>query len=204
MTGIASLSGRPADEARHIIDTALQTDYQHNINIIADEGIYDCDCSGFLEYILSRVAPTHLKCIPPPVPPETRLLAHDFANFFHSLPYESTDGWRQIRYLQDAQRGDMIAWALPKQKKGDTGHCFVVCADPNPLDPTTMAVEAYDSSSILHYDDSRSPGQTGVGTGTLRLKINPAGTAAGFKFGPKEPVVFDSSIAVARLERFDA
>jgi hypothetical protein len=105
-----SLRLRTADEARHIIDSVQQTDYQHNIHIVAAEGIYDCDCSGFLEYVLSRVAPQHLKQIPLS-PGETRPLAHDFAKFFRSRPLETAEGWRQIRHLHDARRGDLIAWA---------------------------------------------------------------------------------------------
>jgi len=202
-----SLRLRPADEARHIVDSVQQADYQHNIHIVAAKGIYDCDCSGFLEYVLSRVAPEHLKQIPVS-PGETRPLAHDFAKFFRSLPFETAEGWRQIRYLHDAQRGDLIAWAVPtvKQKMGDTGHCFVVRERPEAHDPTTMAVKAYDSSGIAHYDDSRGPGpdqfQTGVGTGTFHLQINPAGTPVAFQFGPEDPVVADNTIAIARLERF--
>ena len=137
------------------------------------------------------------------------MLAHDYYNFLSALPDDSSDGWRQILYLQDARRGDLIAWALPPPKShpGDTGHVFVVAEPPVAVDAFTMAVKAYDASDILHYHDSRGPGpdqfHTGVGSRTFHLQIDSAGTPIAFQFGPGDPVVPDS-IAIGRIEPFDA
>ena len=41
-------------------------------------------------------------------------------------------------------------------KPGDnTGHVFVVVADPEILDDGVVVVRAYDSSDVIHYDDTR-------------------------------------------------
>jgi len=104
---------------------------------------------------------------------ESRLLAQDYYDFFSQLPNETIDGWRQIPYLRYARRGDLIAWALPPPNP-DTGHIFVVAADPVPVAENTLAVMAYDASDIHHYDDSRGPRQTGVGSGTFHLWARPA------------------------------
>jgi hypothetical protein len=203
MNGVAPLRVEVAEQALYILETVQQTSYVHDPYIDADTGTYDVDCSAFLTYILGLVAPDHLELIPTS-PPETRLLAHDYYNFFSSLPDETTDGWRQIGYLPDAQRGDLIAWALPQTGQGDTGHCFVVAEQPIAIDASTMAVSAYDASDILHYDDSRGPGpdqfQTGVGSGTFHLQVS-AGTPVAFQFGPGDPIVTET-IAIARIERF--
>jgi hypothetical protein len=206
MNDVTSLGLQVAKEALRILENTQQTNYQHDIYIDEATGTYDVDCSGFVSYILGLVAPYHLDLIPLPCP-ETRLLAHDYFNFLSSLPNETTDGWQQIPYLQDAQPGDLIAWALPQVGgQGDTGHVFVVAEQPVAVDADIMAVMAYDASDILHYDDSRGPGpdqfQTGVGSGTFHLQVDTAGTPIAFQFGPGDPIVTDD-IAIGRLELFD-
>jgi len=205
MNAVTPLRLQVADEALRILENTQQTNYQDNIYIDEATGTYDVDCSGFVSYVLGCIAPNHLNLIPLSGS-ETRLLAHDYYNFFSSLPNQTTDGWRQILYLQDARRGDLIAWALPPPNR-DTGHVFVVAEQPVAFDANTLAVMAYDASDILHYDDSRGPGpgqfQTGVGSGTFHLQIDSAGTPVAFQFGPGDPVVPDN-IGIGRIEAFDA
>ena len=204
MNGVDStpLRLQVAGEAFRIIKNARHTNYQHNIFIDEAAGTYDVDCSGFVSYILGRVAPAHLNLIPFGVS-DSRLLAQDYYTFFSLLPKETTDGWRQILYLRDVRRGDLIAWPLPPPNP-DTGHVFVVAADSVAVDASTLAVMAYDASDIPHYDDSRGPGkqfQTGVGSGTFHLQINPAGAPVAFQFDAGDPMVPDS-IAIGRVEGF--
>jgi hypothetical protein len=211
VNGVTALRLQVADEALWILENTRHTNYQHDIYIDEATGTYDVDCSGFVEYVLRRVAPNHLNLIPLSAG-ETRLLAHDFEQFFSSLPTETSDGWRQIPDLRDARRGDLIAWKVRNTPPGDTGHVFFVAEQPVVVDPTTtpptMAVMAYDASDIRHYDDSRGPGPdqalTGVGWGILHLQINSAGRPIAYQFGPGDPVELDSNIAIARVQRFDA
>jgi hypothetical protein len=207
MKNHASLGHLVAADAQRIVENARHTKYRHDIYIDEASGTYDVDCSGFLSYILGHVAPHHLDAIPLSAS-ETRLLAHDYFNFFASLPAEITNGWRRIPHLSDARCGDLIAWALPQvDGKGDTGHCFMVAEQPVAVDATTMAVTAYDASDILHYDDSRGPDpnpiHTGVGSGVFHLQIDVSGTPVAFQFGPGDPIIPDG-IAIGRIEGFDA
>jgi hypothetical protein len=198
-----SLRQQIAGGALRILENTQQTRYEHDIYINEATGTYDVDCSGFVSYILGRVAPNHLSFIPMHSG-ETRLLAQDYYSFFSSLSNEMVNGWRQILCLRDARPGDLIAWALPPPNP-DTGHVFVVAAEPVALNPNTMAVKAYDASDILHYDDSRGPGrefQTGVGSGTFHLQIDANGKQVAFQFGPGDPVV-PNQIAIGRGELFE-
>lgn len=212
VNGVTAFRLRIADEVLRILENTRHTNYQHDIYIDKATGTYDVDCSGFVEYVLSRVAPNHLNLIPLSAG-ETRLLAYNFEEFFASLPTETTDGWRQIPNLRDARRGDLIAWYLRDELPGDTGHVFWVAEQPVLVDPATpttmatMAVMAYDSSDIRHYDDSRGPGpdqfKTGVGWGILHLQIDSAGRPRAYQFGLGDPIESDSRIAIARVEPFE-
>jgi hypothetical protein len=202
MSGDIPLRQQIAGEAIRILENTQQTQYQHNIYIDEATGTYDVDCSGFVSYILSRIAPNHLDLIPFG-PPETRPLAQDYYNFFAALPTETTDGWRQIMELAHARPGDLVAWALPPPNP-DTGHVFVVAAHPVQISDDTFSVMANDASDILHYDDSRGPGkpfQTGVGSGTFHIQVDLNGVPIAFQFGPGDPVV-PNSIAIGRAENF--
>jgi hypothetical protein len=203
MNGATPLRLQLANQALLILENTQQTKYTHDIYIDETTGTYNVDCSGFVSYILTLVAPNHLSLIPMQSG-ETRLLAQDYYNFFSSLPNETTNGWRQILYLRDVRRGDLIAWALPPPNP-DTGHIFVVAEKPVPLDANTMAVMAYDASDIFHYDDSRGPGPgqflTGVGSGTFHIGINSSGAPVSFQFDAGDPVV-QNGIAIGRIENF--
>ena len=204
MNSATALRLQVAGEALRILENTRHTNYQHNLVIDEATGTYDVDCSGFASYILGRVARNHLSLIPIVTPlgiSESRLLAQDDYDFFSQLPNETIDGWLQILYLRDARRGDLIAWALPPPNP-DTGHIFVVAADPVPVAENTLAVMAYDASDIHHYDDSRGPRQTGVGSGTFHLQVNSAGKPIAFQFNAPDPVV-PTSIAIGRIENFE-
>jgi hypothetical protein len=126
------------------------------------------------------------------------VLAQDYHDFFSQVPNETINGWRQILYLRDTRRGDLIAWTLPPLNP-DTGHTFVVAADPVPVAENTLAVMAYDASDIHHYDDSRGPAQTGVGSGTFHLQVDSVGKPIAFQFNAPDPVV-PTSIVIGRIE----
>jgi hypothetical protein len=199
----ASHGRQVAAEAERIVDNTRHTRYQYPPYVIDDQtGTYDVDCCGFVSYVLDCVAPEHYKLIGAaanwPVPQ-----AFKYYEFIDSLPTTGTVGWRRIYRLADSRPGDIIAWLL-RQTVGDTGHVFIVAGDPEVVTADQSAVRAYDSSDILHYDDSRqlADGQqeTGVGTGTIQFQIDQAtGRPTAFQFGPGD--CFHSvPIAIGRLE----
>lgn len=50
-----------AAKAEHIVNNLTQTDYQHKDNIDVAKGIYDCDCNGFVGFVLKNVAPSIMR-----------------------------------------------------------------------------------------------------------------------------------------------
>jgi hypothetical protein len=46
-------------QAESIVHSLVQTDYQYAENIGVNAGVYDCDCNGFVGFVLSGVAPSH-------------------------------------------------------------------------------------------------------------------------------------------------
>ena len=90
----SNLAAKVAGKAASSILSVLKTRYTHEIRIDDTAGIYYCDCSGFVEYLLSRTAPNHL------IPlrdlstnnHDKRPLAHDFYTFFSRLTTTESEG----------------------------------------------------------------------------------------------------------------
>jgi hypothetical protein len=198
-----SLPDQLAAQAEFIVDNLEQTDYQHIEKIDVDRGVYDCDCNGFVSFVMERSAPSHYAMIPKEAN-QFRPRAFEYYVFFNSLTPESTGGWHRIDLLRDTRRGDIIAWRFPQVEKGhDTGHVLVVAETPTVDDSGIFTVHIYDSSALPHFDDTRGSGEgqfkTGVGSGFIKFKVDQAGRPTAFQFTPSDQFT-TLSIAIGRLE----
>jgi len=177
-----------ATRAESIVNTFTETRYTHIENIDAGDGVYDCDCSEFVGYVLEQVAPDLYTPIAATAAPP-RPLAFDFFTFFANLTPESASGWGRVDVLLNARRGDVVAWRAPEiEPKHNTGHCFFIADTPKVLDSGDIAARVYDSAAASHFEDTRPDGQTGVGSGFINFKVDGAGRPIAFQFGPGQDV----------------
>jgi len=198
-----SLSEQAASQAELIVTNIQPTDYQHTLSIDVDRGIYDCDCNGFVSFVLERAAPDHYAMIPKEAT-QLRPRAFEYYEFFNSLTPESTGGWHRIDFLRDARRGDVIAWRFPTiEKHHDTGHVLFAVEAPSEDGSGVFSLPVYDSAAEPHFNDTRGGGTgqfpTGVGLGAIKFKVDAAGHPIAFQFAPSDN--FESlPIAIGRLE----
>jgi hypothetical protein len=183
-----------ASKAESIVNTLVQTDYQHTEHIDAAAGIYDCDCNGFVGFVLENVAPAHYHMIPKEKN-QRRPRAFKYYGFFASLTSESAGGWHRIDFLRDASPGDVIAWRFPTiESDENTGHVLFVAAAPT-IDPSGIySIRVYDSAAEPHFDDTRGSGAgqfpTGVGSGIIKFKVDGTGRPTAFLFSPPASAEF--------------
>jgi hypothetical protein len=181
--GDAKLGQNIADAAETLIGSIRETHYEHKTHVVPSDGIYDMDCSGFVDYLLKRVAPELYDHLPIETGhPRPRAAA--YFEFFRNLPGNPVAGWKSIDQLANARRGDIIAWALEAstQKPGDTGHVVIVAAPPVSTEAKEYRVTVYDSSGIRHDEDSRQEGTSGIGEGVITIRVDDRGTPIGFRF----------------------
>jgi hypothetical protein len=183
LAGDASRGQNIADAAEKLIGEIRETHYQHKTYVVQSAGIYDMDCSGFVDYLLKRVAPEQYADLPIETG-HARPRAAIYFDLFHGLPGSPLPGWKSIDRLADAQRGDIIAWALEAstQKPGDTGHVVIVAASPVPVNTREYRVAVYDSSGIHHDEDSRPKATSGIGAGVITFQVDDRGGPVGFRF----------------------
>jgi hypothetical protein len=188
-----------ADAAEKLLTEIRETHYQHKTYVIQSAGTYDMDCSGFVDFLLRRVAPAQYAHVPIE-PGHARPRAAMYFDLFNGLPRNSMPGWKPIDRLADAQRGDIIAWALTAstQKPGDTGHVVIVAADPVPVNAGEYSVAVYDSSGIHHDNDSRPKATSGIGKGVIKFRVDARGVPAGFQFNSRAHFHLEP-IAIGRI-----
>ncbi len=190
---LVPISAQLASRAEAIVESVQQTTYQHTTAINAERGLYDCDCSGFVSYILSTLAPRHYASIPRE-PDQDWPRAFMYYDYLSQLGGTST-AWRRISSLYEAQPGDVIAWRFPEVQAGhDTGHVMFVAALSASMAPGgNVSVAVYDSADVPHFDDTRGggPGQflSGVGLGTIQFQVQPDGSPTAFLFAPGDHMV---------------
>jgi hypothetical protein len=172
-----------ADAAETLLAAVRETHYQHRTQVDQAEGVYDMDCSGFVDYLLKRFAPAQFALIPVESG-HARPRAKIFFQLFDGLRENPVPGWSAVDRLTDVRRGDIIAWELATatEAPGDTGHVIIAAGQPVRKRENIYSLEVYDSSGIRHDNDSRPPGTSGIGKGTINFKIDPTGKAIAFQF----------------------
>lgn len=187
-------------KAETIVNTLKQTDYQFKEKIDEANGIYDCDCNGFVGFILEKLAEEHYLLIPKEAG-QYRPRAFKYFEFFDSLTPDSTQGWRKVDLLADARRGDIVAWRFPEIKIGhNTGHVLFLAETPTADDTGALKARVYDSAAQAHFDDTRatSVSHTGVGSGFMNFRVDAEGRPIAFQFAPGD--AFESfPIAIGRV-----
>jgi hypothetical protein len=198
---ISPLAEQLALQAEFIVETLDETQYQYTESIDPEAGVYDCDCNGFVGFVLESLAPNHYAAIPrEPAQPRPRAFA--YVDFFNSLTQSPQPQWQKIERIADARQGDIMAWRFPRIVPGeDTGHVVFLAETPNPDGAGVFTVRVCDSAAAPHFRDTRGPGDdqfpNGVGSGVINFKANQQGEPTAFLFGPGAAYV-TVAIAIGR------
>jgi hypothetical protein len=193
-SGSATLVG----EVERELNAMRFTRYQHATAVDESSGNYLYDCSGFLDYAMGRVLAADLRSIPHT---KSRPRAADIEGYLHRGLTDSIDGWQALARADALGPGDGIAWlATEDSTTGDTGHVMVVLQAPTQESarPAEWLVRVADSTLSPHARDSRTPGATGLGTGTIGL-VAERGTPTAFYWrGGVSPDAKPTEIALGR------
>lgn len=196
----AQLSGQGlADAAEKDLQLAKETHYQHKTHIDKTAGVFDVDCSGFVDHLLKQVAPQQYDQLPIE-PGHTRPRAETYYQFFVDLAQTPKPGWKAVSSFSELRRGDLIAWKkeTAAQETGDTGHVMVVGAAPVRLANASYQLTVYDSTKSPHDNDTRATGADGIGRGDLFFYVNAQDAPIAFQFSSKRQV-HDAPISMGRL-----
>jgi len=185
------------------------TSYSHKTHVDEEEGTFDFDCSGFVDYALARVDPDALLPLRKGSR-HARPLAEDFVRVLEKAPTGERAGehWARVARVDALLPGDVIAWRVSPEAKANgnknTGHVMVVHGPVarNKEDRKELLVPIADSTLHGHAQDSREKDENGIGTGTIGLVTDESGAPVSYKWaGGVSKTAVATTIVLGRLER---
>ena len=172
------------NEAQRELATMKSSHYQHHTDVNESKGVFNYDCSGFVDYALQKIAPAAYAEISISKPSSQRPLAQDFYNLF-ARSTSKTSHWQQVTKVDRLQAGDIVAWLRPPENDSkNTGHVMIIASEPriNPDRADEMLIPVIDSTSSPHANDTRRQGETGLGRGTIGAIFNSQGKAIAYRW----------------------
>jgi hypothetical protein len=162
------------------------------------QGVYLCDCSGLVGYVLNRsVGKDGTGALGDG---RKRPLAMDYEKFFAAAPVDPGENarWQRIERLTDARPGDVVAWRHEKPRPGNTGHVIIVDQRPVVEKDGLVRLVFIDSTTRPQADDTRPPGTSGVGRGAMWFKVDDKGRAVAHIRGSRNAEAKAEAISIGR------
>jgi len=175
-------ANRVVDVLDRIRENLQQTRYQHHRAVRERRGQYFFDCSGMVQWVLSRASRRSMLDLDD----DERPLAIHFVRRLRRAPTgRFRGGWRQLERIQEVRPGDVFAWERPEGfRSRNTGHVGFVARLPREAGRNVWAVRVADASRYTHQDDTRPwPGPGGFGLGTIAFVTDDAGHPIGYAWG---------------------
>lgn len=186
-----SPGGEMVREARQLLAGLKDNQYAHTPEIRPEKGVFHADCSDLINYLTGHENHQALAEVPVELG-RTAPRARDYYDYLRRLPTSSRAGdWTRVGRPRELAPGDLIAWKNEQYVpgKGSTGHMMMVTELPRPVTQAGRVVgydvPIIDSTSHGHgLGDTRGPGQTGLGEGTIHLPVDGNGQTTGFSWTP--------------------
>lgn len=187
--------------------TTLNTEtsyYSHSTYMNESTNTRRADCSGYVDYALRRVLPEAYDKVPHPN--TQRPLANDWYNFlkerYQTASTQESVRWREIIHVRELVPGDLVVWLRPENVSGDnTGHIMIVAAKPTAGRASEWLVRVTDSTTSPHTNDTRGTTRTGIGAGTIGLKVDGWDRPIAYYWrGGASYNAYDTPIAMGRVE----
>jgi hypothetical protein len=178
--------------------------YSHSTYMNEETNTRRTDCSGFVDYAIRRVLPEAYDKVPHP--DTQRPLANDWYKYlkerYQTASTQESIRWREIIHVRDLMPGDLVVWLRPENVSGDnTGHIMVVAAKPTTGRPSEWLVRIVDSTTSPHANDTRGTTRTGIGSGTIGLKVDSWDRPIAYWWrGGLSYNAYDTPIAMGRVE----
>ncbi len=135
-------------------------------------GVYIVDCSRYVNYVLEATHPHAYFNLVRSSGSDTPNTQH-YYDFITGLSDDPSRHWRRIEEVEDLQAGDILVFRNKSAVGVDAGHVMVVMDKPVSSNSYTYLVRIADSAPTRHSYDTRSRRVSGIGIGTLVLRVDP-------------------------------
>ncbi len=170
---MSSLGTRMVHFVQNTISTLRYTAYKlGGTHFDSSKGVYIIDCSDYVDHLLQASNPAAYSSLVHSTGSDKPTTEH-YYNFFTGLTYKPRHYWNKIENVNELQPGDILVFRNNKNSHtGVSGHVMVVMNKPTRIQDAFM-VRVTDSASSGHSQDTRQPHTSGIGIGTMQIKVNP-------------------------------
>ena len=170
----------PTTTHQHLVDFIQRTASAFKYNAYKlggarfdmQKGVYALDCSEYVDKILQSVFPAAYSNLVR-VSGVGKPTSLHYYNFFSNLSEVPQSYWNRVNDVEELRTGDILVFR-PKHSYTTTGHVMVVMDKPiRERNMNAFLVRVADSAPFRHSADTRLPHGSGVGIGTMVLKVNP-------------------------------
>lgn len=135
-------------------------------------GIFELDCSHYVDHILQNACPHAYHSLVSSTG-STSPDSQNYFDFFNRLPTHMKNDWNAVDDAKQLQPGDVLVFRyLNSSGYSSGGHVMMIMGNPV-IKNDNLFVRVSDSAAASHSDDTRAAHSSGVGIGTMVLKINP-------------------------------
>ena len=135
-------------------------------------GIFELDCSHYVDHILQNACPQAYHSLVSSTG-STSPDSQNYFDFFNRLSAHMKSDWDAVDDAKQLQAGDVLVFRyLNSHGNSSGGHVMMVMGTPIIKD-NNLFVRVTDSAEASHSDDTRAEHSSGVGIGTMVLKVNP-------------------------------
>lgn len=171
---VTSFEHKLVEFVRKTVSTAQYTAYKlGGRRFDASHGVYVLDCSDYVDNVLAAVHPKAYWSLADSAGSDKPTSQH-YYEFFSELGQYPNYYWDKVNDVDGLQPGDILVF---RKKNGfgrhhASGHVMVVMNKPVQSDDAYF-VRVADSAPVGHSQDTRPGHTSGIGIGTLLLKVNP-------------------------------
>lgn len=143
-------------------------------------GIYILDCSNYVDRIIQSVYPYAYQNLISSTGSENPSSRH-YYNFFTRLSDNHRQYWNKVRDVEQLQPGDVLVFHYLHGRRSfnSGGHVMLVMNKPI-KNADEFIIQVADSARTGHSQDTRPRHASGIGIGTLLLKVNHTGHPIAF------------------------
>lgn len=134
-------------------------------------GIYVLDCSTYVDHILKTIHPLgYFRLVS--WSRSDKPTTYDYYRFFTSLGAAKERYWHLIENVSQLRPGDILVFRKKNKGPETSGHIMIVMDKPV-REKNILKLRIADSAPVRHSHDTRPRNVSGIGIGTLLLKLNP-------------------------------
>jgi cell wall-associated NlpC family hydrolase len=170
---ISTIQQRLVNYVYKTVDTLNYNNYKFGgTRFDSRHGVYVLDCSSYVDHLLEQATPNAYFSLVNSTGADKPTTQH-YYDFFTDLTSDNNYYWNKVEDVDQLRAGDILVFRYTNHMGNQTGGHVVVVMDKPIRDTNVFFLRVADSAHSRHSQDTRQRHESGIGIGTMLLKVNP-------------------------------